>query len=471
MTKRLLMAMAISLAWQASYSQDTAPAPADQAKAATNKASVVASKAEIFKQAAAVLQRHPNMANLPACGPGVGDTCIPVRASAADKIAASPFQADPIKAAAPTAVPGTPGITSTNTADGAVASKEDQDDKDGRPIVKVGKKQATAATPKAVILAVEPAQPVKVLEGTGSSKTKLARELDQSLMNVNTTELSSGFAMPHPDAAVISGSRGATQWQSAVSQVVPEGQRTPPPSGGYPGLGSPTPGIAQAAKPVAVQAQNGVNEMVVVSSFMPNRIATPFIDAQVIDFSKTDFKVVGGDVYLVPKTKEPIGLFIRDNKPGSQTIALTLVPKQVPGVSVLISLDNGYSPSGQKSAAEATEDPREEASYEANIKKVLRKVSMEGTPSGYTETGLVTGIALLGDIRIVPEKQYSGQNFNIFRYRLINNGKGSLELSEETFYQKGVKAVAFYPLLRLDAWQSTKVFIVTGKDDGESDAN
>ena len=471
MTTRLLMAMAISLAWQASYSQDTAPAPADQAKATTNKASVVASKAEIFKQAAAVLQRHPNMADLPACGPGVGDTCIPVRASAADKIAASPVQADPIKAAAPAAVLAAPGTPSTSTADGAVASKEDQDDKVGRPIVKVGKKTATAATPKAVNLAVEPAQPVKVLEGTGSSKTKLARELDQSSVNVNTAELSSGFAMPHPDAAVVSGSRGAIQGQSVVSQVVPEGQRTPPPSGGYPGLGSPTPGLVQAAKPVAVQAQNGVNEMVVVSSFMPNRISTPFIDAQVIDFSKTDFRVVGGDVYLVPKTKEPIGLFIRDNKPGSQTIALTLVPKQVPGVSVLVSLDNGYSPSGQKSASEATEDPREEASYEANIKKVLRKVSMEGTPPGYTETGLVTGIALLGDIRIVPEKQYSGQSFNIFRYRLINTGKGSLELAEETFYQKGVKAVAFYPLLRLDAWQSTKVFIVTGKDDGESDAN
>jgi conjugal transfer pilus assembly protein TraK len=52
----------------------------------------------------------------------------------------------------------------------------------------------------------------------------------------------------------------------------------------------------------------------------------------------------------------------------------------------------------------------------------------------------------------------------VYRYRIINTSKEALELSEESFYQTGVKAVAFYPAVRLEPWQGTKVFIVTGKE-------
>jgi len=337
----------------------------------------------------------------------------------------------------------------------APADAAGDNDKVGRPIVQVGRKTLPPAPQKET---APEALPVKVLPGTGTAKTKPAREL-LDLTAPDTSAQPGTFVAP-------GGGRNTVPDASSLPQ---EGAHTPPPAGGYPGLGTPPGMPAPSGRPVPIQAQNGVNEIVNVSAFMPNRISTPFTDAKVVDFSNTKYQVIGGDVYLVPKTKEPIGLFIRDNRPGSPTIALTLVPKQIPGVSILVNIEGGYA-SGASSAGD-TEDSREEGSYEATLKKVMRRVTIEGTPSGYTDTALSTGIAQLGDVRIIPEKRYSGQNFDIYRYRLVNSGKTSLELSEETFYQKGVKAVAFFPLLRLDPWQSTKVLIVTGKSSGGADAD
>lgn len=328
--------------------------------------------------------------------------------------------------------------------DGTDGSKEAQ----SKPIVLPGKKLPPAKAPLPVKADASDAGqsaggPVKIVEGSGKSRTTLA-----------PAPLS--FADPAEGQVV-------QPIGMDTSRPRPAKSPTPVSSTGLPGLGAPATAVTNTpSKPIAVQAMNGVNEMVPVSSMMPNRIATPFAKPKVVDFSNTDFTVVGSDVYVNVKGREPIGIFIRDDRPESPAISLTLMPREIPGVTVLVSIDGGYKTAGR--TAKAQEDEQEASGYEDMLRKMMRRVVLERPISGYTETNLDTGVAMIGPLRVVPEKQLSGQQFDVYRYRIINTSKDPLELSEESFYQAGVKAVAFYPAVRLEPWQGTKVFIVTGKE-------
>jgi conjugal transfer pilus assembly protein TraK len=330
------------------------------------------------------------------------------------------------------------------------AAKEAQ----AKPIVVPGKKLPPVKTPIAAApsnvrtdagaAAQGAGGPVKIVEGSGKSRTTLA---PVPISFPESTETQFGQQVPVDTAA----------------RLRPAKAPTPVSSTGLPGLGTPAAGVTNApSKPISVQAMNGVNEMVPVSSIMPNRIATPFAKPKVVDFSSTDFTVVGSDVYVNVKGREPIGIFIRDDRPESPAISLTLMPREIPGVTVLVSIDGGYKTAGR--SAKTQEDEQEPSGYEDMLRKMMRRVVLERPFSGYTETNLDTGVAMIGPLRVVPEKQLSGQQFDVYRYRIINTSKEALELSEESFYQTGVKAVAFYPAVRLEPWQGTKVFIVTGKE-------
>lgn len=313
---------------------------------------------------------------------------------------------------------------------------------------------APAAQPKAEEVSAN--VPVKIVSGTGTSKTTLAP---------------APVVFPDADDGQIAQGQGSyvpMGGSAAPRQMVPRAG-TPISSTGLPGLGNPQGNSQGPAKPITIQAQNGVNEMVPVSTVYPNRIATPFATPKVVDFSPTQYQVVGSDIYVVPKGDKPIGIFIRDgSRPNdSFTVALTLVPKQIPGVTVLVNID-GAQRVASKPGKGDHEEEAEVASYEDMLRKMMRRLVLEKPMSGYTETNLDAGVAMIGPLRVIPEKQLSGQTFDIYRYRIVNTGKESLELSEESFYQTGVKAVAFYPAVRVDPWKSTKVFIITGKG-GEAD--
>lgn len=324
-----------------------------------------------------------------------------------------------------------------------------------RPIVVPGDKVKVPKSETAKTEEVNANVPVKIVPGTGTSKTALAP---------------APVVFPDADIEQVHLGQGShTQAGGGVAsrQMVPRAG-TPISSSGLPGLGNPQGNGQNPAKPITIQAQNGVNEMVPVSTAYPNRIATPFATPKVVDFSPTQYQVVGSDIYVVPKGDKPIGIFIRDgSRPDSFTVALTLVPKQIPGVTVLVNID-GAQRVASKTGKGDHEEEGEVASYEDMLRKMMRRLVREMPMSGYTDTNLDAGVAMIGPLRVIPEKQLSGQSFDIYRYRIVNTGKESLELSEESFYQSGVKAVAFYPAVRLDPWKSTKVFIITGKG-GEID--
>lgn len=236
-----------------------------------------------------------------------------------------------------------------------------------------------------------------------------------------------------------------------------------------PGLGK-NPNAEQDVKPIVIHATSGVNEMVPISAIMPNMIVTPFDKPDVVDMGGAQYKTVGKNVFVVPTKDGPIGLYIIDKEnTNAPAISLTLVPNQIPSQNIIVQLDSTY-PKGKKDKAE---DEDSASDYVDIMRRLMRKLAKGVTPNGYTEENMQGGPeATMGVIRIIPEKRLAGAQTDIYIYRLVNAGKKSIELSEQSFYQKGVKSVAFFPNIKLDVGAMTKVFVVAGKvapDEGDSD--
>lgn len=235
-----------------------------------------------------------------------------------------------------------------------------------------------------------------------------------------------------------------------------------------PGLGVP-PTAQVPGKPFVIHATPGVNEVAMVSDKYPNRIATSFANPQVIDLTGAQIQTMGGSIYFVPKDNSPAAIFITDEPsakvPNPPTVSLTLVPKPIPAQTIVVQLD---SASMHGPGMGSVEEEKLGQSYVDQIRATMRQVVRGVTPSGFTEETLTSvPAATVGQLRIYPEKRLSGTRTDIFRYRIENIANNAIELTEQSFYQRGVRAVAFFPNIRLERKQATKVYIIADKAAGD----
>lgn len=222
-------------------------------------------------------------------------------------------------------------------------------------------------------------------------------------------------------------------------------------------LGRPTMQEAARAQNV-VHLGSGANEVIYVSSVMPNRISTPFANPVVVDNGDEDFshRVIGQDVYFTWTKNAPLGIFIHDaTRPTGTVASLTLVPQEIPGQNIVLMFDQP-APTVARGEEEGRGVPND---YLDELRLAMRSLAMHAAPSGYTEGPLNVGAVRVGALTVIPERQYLGARMVLYRYRVENSGKSVAELSETAFYDQGVRAVAFWPLVRLEPGANTYVLI------------
>lgn len=198
------------------------------------------------------------------------------------------------------------------------------------------------------------------------------------------------------------------------------------------------------------------NHVATVSNTLVNRIATPFKSPSLLGSEGIDYKVVGQDIYIVFHAEQPIGVFIREDEsvnPNSPVAALTLVPKPVPGQNIALLFD-------KPPTAGMERKPEQPNSYQDSIRMALTAIVMGDIPDGFAEGSLKTGVARLGDLMLTPIKVYSGPDRNIYQYTVENLSDTVIELNEPSFFHDGVRAVAFYPSVRLTPKGTTSAFIL-----------
>lgn len=234
-----------------------------------------------------------------------------------------------------------------------------------------------------------------------------------------------------------------------------------------PGLGL-LPGQKRPMMANVVRVASHYNEVLYVSAAFPNRISTPFAAPKLIDNSEVEWQVQGQSLYLSPKSPErPVGIFVTGAGVNDPVVSLTLIPRNIPAQTIILQLDEDAS-----AAASIPPDESEEttggmsgkaSSYTDRLRGILRNVVMGKTPAGFSEGLLPVAVGRRESLLVMPEKRYSGQHLDVFKYRVENVGPEEIELSEPSFYRDGVRAVSIYPVIKLRKGASTSVYVLSDK--------
>lgn len=293
--------------------------------------------------------------------------------------------------------------------------------------------------------------------GTGSTKVMLASNSKPASESI--TWAPGGVrpqAAPKPGQAITVASSPAQNDQS----LIPPGMKQIKETIAIDKKGGSLPGInRKISKPVTLSTSLGMNEMIQVSNRLPNQITVPFTKPEVIDISSIEYIVKDNVIYLQPTGTEPVGIYIHDkDHPGAGSISLTLLPRDLPGQNVYISVDNFNS-------SKAKEDIYAANDYIEYIKVVMRAVGKGQVPDSFVMTEMEKIKSVMGPIAATSSKRLSGSSFDLFSYELQNTSENPITLSEQSFYQKRVRAVAFWPHILLTSGQKTTVWIMVGKDE------
>lgn len=232
-----------------------------------------------------------------------------------------------------------------------------------------------------------------------------------------------------------------------------------------PGLGE-MPGAPDGRENNVVRSTSTATEVVEISSQYMNRISTPFKAPRMIHAESEDvMKVVsdGQQLYVtLGDVTKTIAAHITGSDPNDPVFSLSLVPKNIEAQVLVLQLDGA----GGSMAGGATGAPDKRAKspvYVEKITSVLRAVALGATPTGFSAGRLPLAAVSYGSFTAAPLMRYSGPEFDVYRYRLTTQGTETIEMQEESFYSKGVRAVAFFPTALLDANSPTDVFVVADK--------
>ena len=207
-----------------------------------------------------------------------------------------------------------------------------------------------------------------------------------------------------------------------------------------------------------VVSSYGENHRIRVSRHHPNIINTPFARAHAVGLKANyDLESNGSALLVTPKTNKPFFVSITDaDNPTGIPISLTLVPSSsLDSQTITVSL-------GGRQGSAARDNG---GGFSQQLAAVIRDIVMLKIPAGYSVRPLQHTFAMGNGMEVVPVERYSGNEFDIYRYRLKNRSRQRQILSEEMFgANPRVVAVAFYPKIQVSPGESTDVLIMVGRE-------
>lgn len=223
-----------------------------------------------------------------------------------------------------------------------------------------------------------------------------------------------------------------------------------------PGVGTYSFSEKNTIAPVVVSAGDGGKVITVSNRFM-NRIATPFKAPRIIDTTNVTFRQDDSSIFMLPTSTAPFVIYITGTEPGDQVVSFTVLPKDIPAQTIVLQLD-----------VPSTARKQKVESYTQQIVDLLRKVASGGVPEGFSEGRMPNAVAVGQEIQILPQTRYSGSWVDVYKYSVVNGSKNVVELSETSFYKKGVRAVSIYPNIVVQPGETTNVFVIADKTALES---
>lgn len=226
-----------------------------------------------------------------------------------------------------------------------------------------------------------------------------------------------------------------------------------------------SPSVVNRPPPSELIMVPGRNELITVARVHLNRLVTPFPNPVVKTTSdRTTTSAEGRTVWVATESTDPVTLFIMDEADPDTALTVTLVPRDIPAISVHLTLP-GYQPSVQRLAAQGDAEAFEHTlPYLSTIRELFRQVAMREIPPGYGMRTLAGGHPLMPDcvlpgIEVVPSQELTGHAIIMLVSRLTNRTTHPLDIDESMCASDGVLAVAAWPVVELRPGQSTELYI------------
>lgn len=223
------------------------------------------------------------------------------------------------------------------------------------------------------------------------------------------------------------------------------------------------------APPSEITLAPGVSSVFAIARHHLNRLATPFSDPQVKTTSTAATSVEANIVYVSSDTAEPVSFYIYDKGNPDQTISVSMVPADIPPVSVTLHL-LGYT-NADRARVLANGDPKLAEGWESNqpflsgLKYIFRDIALGKIPDGYSLATLpasalpVPGCFMPG-VSIRPRQILEGYNMRVFVAKVTNTSPVVREIDErDCAHSDSVLAVAVWPIRNLVPGDSTEMYI------------
>lgn len=225
--------------------------------------------------------------------------------------------------------------------------------------------------------------------------------------------------------------------------------------------------------PAVIHATSGKNVLFGVAVDHLNRIVTPFKHPVVKTTSTAATSVEGNVVYVSTTSYKAIGFYIHDANSPDHVLSLTMVPSNIPPVSVTLDLvgyaptpDNAMPVAGDLSKAREWETS---SSYLAMIKSLFRDLAKGIIPNGYSfspmsgKTSPMPRCALTG-LRVEALQLLTGYRVDVVISRVTNPGYNTQVIDEKACADSdAVLAVAAWPNRELPAGGETELFVAVRK--------
>lgn len=217
-----------------------------------------------------------------------------------------------------------------------------------------------------------------------------------------------------------------------------------------------------------IELEQGKMQVLEISTSMMNEFVTPFKDPMILTKEEDQkFITKSGNIFYVrvPNDKEFIHVMLRDKGTSGASLALMLLPKEdIPGQHYMLNTHGGNK---QGAIASTDESSYGQMPYTSMLKELARDAVKDVLNDGYMKDDEWTDNDFeKGNLYAKSMTLWTGAKLVIEKYSVVNLGH-ELMLSEESFYEKGVKAVAIHPKHKVKKSESTELYIIRERSGGE----
>jgi conjugal transfer pilus assembly protein TraK len=211
-----------------------------------------------------------------------------------------------------------------------------------------------------------------------------------------------------------------------------------------------------------VDVSNNGSQTVYLSDTDQNRIQAPWIYPKIVGTAELviDEDRQSNNVYIQFKkgVTRSVQIYIEDKEGGRTVLGLNLVPKHIPGQTILIR-------DTTKLAGESIKAPKGD-DYVSQTQALMETLALGSAPAGFSEIEMKLPPVVMSGLVVTPKREFSSVDREVVVYDVTNPANTTVRLEETEFDGDSVLAVSIFPTPVLRANEHAQVIVIARKQKG-----